>query len=304
MRVRRLIRPTDRHWLCLVLLAAWLRSRPRALRAVAAVGRTPTGRCTLRMTTWGNDSRLKLTEEAVAAFSGQPRHQGHGGEQRVGLATGTSSPPRLRPTTRPTSSRWTRPTSPRTAAAVRCSTWSTAKSPCSTCRRWMPRCSTPARSDGTLVGAPIGVAQLLGRGQSGAAEEGRRGDAGRQDLDLGRPRHHGLDRSPRSSARKGVVRHGLLRPRRRGDWASGPGRRARRSGPPRARPQSARRHSRATSSTPTSWSTRKATPPAGSQVENTTAALDASRVRHQQGRVPPAVPHPDLGVRRRQRDAS
>ena len=38
----------------------------------------------------------------------------------------------------------------------------------------------------------------------------------------------------------------------------------------------------------------KATPPAGTQVENTTRALDAIAVRHEQGGVPPAVPHPDL----------
>ena len=45
----------------------------------------------------------------------------------------------------------------------------------------------------------------------------------------------------------------------------------------------------------------KATPPASLQVENATAALDALVVRHQQGGFPPAVPHPDLGLRRGER---
>ena len=41
--------------------------RPRALPARARVG--PRGRSTLRVSTWGNDSRLKLTEQAVDAFT-------------------------------------------------------------------------------------------------------------------------------------------------------------------------------------------------------------------------------------------
>ena len=80
------------------------------------------GTVTLRMSTWGNDSRLRLTEEAVGRVrAGQPRHHRHMENSELGaywdkLAT------RLRPTTRPTSSRWTSPTSRRTAAAMRCST--------------------------------------------------------------------------------------------------------------------------------------------------------------------------------------
>ena len=48
----------------------------------------------------------------------------------------------------------------------------------------------------------------------------------------------------------------------------------------------------------------KATPPAGSQVEDTASGAGRQPVRHEQGRVPPAVPHPDRRVRRRQRERS
>ena len=69
-----------------------------------------------------------------------------------------------------------------------------------------------------LVGAPVGIA-LLGWGQSGAAETGRREDAGRQDLDLGRPRRPRP--SPRRLGSKGVVGMDFFGLKRRGDRCLG-----------------------------------------------------------------------------------
>ena len=60
--------------------------------------RSPSGRSDgqvmLRMSTWGNDSRLKLTTEGGHRVrAGQSQHQDPGGEQRVGVAIGRSWPP-------------------------------------------------------------------------------------------------------------------------------------------------------------------------------------------------------------------
>ncbi len=63
MRVRRLIRPMT-IMVCLVLLAAGC--APGTVGDGGSGGSD--GQVALRMSTWGNDSRLKLTEEAVAAF--------------------------------------------------------------------------------------------------------------------------------------------------------------------------------------------------------------------------------------------
>ena len=64
MRVRRLIRPMT-IMVCLVLLAAGC--APGTVGDDDGGGGSD-GQVALRMSTWGNDSRLKLTEEAVAAF--------------------------------------------------------------------------------------------------------------------------------------------------------------------------------------------------------------------------------------------
>jgi multiple sugar transport system substrate-binding protein len=66
MRVRRLIRPMT-IMVCLVLLAAGC--APGTVGDGGGGGGGGSGgQVALRMSTWGNDSRLKLTEEAVAAF--------------------------------------------------------------------------------------------------------------------------------------------------------------------------------------------------------------------------------------------
>jgi multiple sugar transport system substrate-binding protein len=64
MPVRRLIRPMT-IMVCLVLLAAGC--APGTV-GDGSDGGGSDGQVALRMSTWGNDSRLKLTEEAVAAF--------------------------------------------------------------------------------------------------------------------------------------------------------------------------------------------------------------------------------------------
>src|ERR671911_2023153 len=65
MRVRRMIRPMTAI-VCLVLLAAGC--APGTGGGGEGGGGGESGQVALRMSTWGNDSRLKLTEEAVTAF--------------------------------------------------------------------------------------------------------------------------------------------------------------------------------------------------------------------------------------------
>ncbi len=65
MPLRRLIRPLT-IMVCLVLLAAGC--APGTVGDDGGGGGGSDGQVALRMSTWGNDSRLKLTEEAVAAF--------------------------------------------------------------------------------------------------------------------------------------------------------------------------------------------------------------------------------------------
>src|SRR5215212_10653594 len=64
MTLRRLIRPIT-IMVCLVLLAVGCAP---GTAGQGGGGGGESGQVALRMSTWGNDSRLKLTEEAVAAF--------------------------------------------------------------------------------------------------------------------------------------------------------------------------------------------------------------------------------------------
>ena len=113
MTPRRLIRPIT-IMVCLVLLAVGCAPGTGGGGAEAAEG----GQVALRMSTWGNDSRLKLTEEAVTAFE----QANPGITVQVENSEFSSYWDKLATQTAgnnaPTSSKWTSPTSRRTAAAM------------------------------------------------------------------------------------------------------------------------------------------------------------------------------------------
>ena len=251
------------------------------------------------MSTWGNDSRLKLTEEAVTAFEQanpgitvQVENSEWGGYWDK-LATMTAG------NTHPTSSRWTRPTSRRTAVAVRCSTWAPSHR-CWTCRRWTPRCSTPAkstapwsahRSASALFSVGVNPDLLKQAGLKMPDDKTWTWDdlatmAATVTEKLGSEGVTGMDFFGVNAAEIGA-------------WT--------RQHDQEVFPMEGQ--TAVTAETLQSYfefakqmMDTKATPPAGSQVEDTTSGAGRHPVRHEQGCVPPAVPHPDRRVRRRQRE--
>ena len=137
-----------------------------------------------------------------------------------------------------------------------------------------PKVLETGNVEGTLVGAPIGVANF-----SVAANPEVLKKAG---VSMPNDKTWTWDQFAQVAAQvteklgsQGV--YGLdgfgLAPR---NWAPGPGRRVRKSGPPKAL-NSAKQPSPVSSTTPTNWSPTKATPPAGRQVENSTSCSGPNR---------------------------
>ena len=192
------------------------------------------------MSTWGNDSRLKLTEEAVAAFE-----QANPGitvqvensefssywDKLATQTAGNDAPDVIQMDESYIAAYGGR------SALLDLGTQSSVLD----LSAMDAKVLDTGKVGGTLGRCACRRRALLRRGQSGAAAKGRPEDAGRQDVDLGRPRHHGLDRH-REARLRGCRRDGLLRPKRRGDRCLGTPAQPRGVPDSRARPQSPRRH--------------------------------------------------------------
>jgi multiple sugar transport system substrate-binding protein len=163
------------------------------------------GQVALRMSTWGNDSRLKLTEEAITAFE----------QANPGITVQVENSE--------FSSYWDKLATQTAAndapdviqmdeayiaayggrgALLDLSTQSSVLD----LSAMDAKVLDTGKVNDTLVGAPVGVANF-----SVGVNPALLQKAGRQDVDLGRPRHHGLDGHPEARLR-GRCRDGLLRP--------------------------------------------------------------------------------------------
>ena len=167
--------------------------------------------------------------------------------------------------------------------------------------RWTPKVLDTGKVGGTLVGAPVGVALFsVGVNPELLKQAGLKmpNDKTWTWDDLA---DHVLDRH-REARLEGRRRDGLLRSGCRRRSVSGRASTTQEvfptEGQTRSHPGDA---GGATSSSPSGCWTPRRPRRLAAQVENTTAALDAQPIRHEHGRVPPAVPHPDRRVRRRQR---
>ena len=271
--------------------------RPRA-----APGQSPSGSeagPTLRVSTWGNDSRLKLTQQAVAAFTAanpgikvtvENNDWSAYWDKLATMTAGNNAPDVIQ-----MDESYIAAYGAREALLD----LNTVKGNLDL-SAMDPKVLETGNVGGTLVGAPIGVANfsvaanpevLKKAGVSVPNDEtwtwDQFGEAAAQVTEkLGSQGVYGLDGFGMGTAELGAWA------RQKGEevWPTdGPG------------------VSQATITSFFDYANKlvamKATPPAGRQVENSTAVLDAIVVRHQQGRFPPAVPHPDLGFRRCERHA-